>query len=169
MHTLDPLETTRLVRASLATLPAHYRGCVMCALAGGHDEKLLVKRLAGATVVLDRFAARRAHLLVVIDRHAEKVGELDWPAWEKLQRAAWEASRALEAVLKPKRIYVAALGASKALEKSWPHLHLHVVPLDDDGESARPARVFSWSEALYGYEDGEAEALAEQLRAAWPH
>jgi len=169
MHTLDPLETTLEVRRSLAALPSRYRGCVMCALADGHDQKLLVKRCAGATVVLDRFAARRAHLLVVLDRHAEKVGELDWPAWEKLQRAAWEASRALEAVLKPKRIYVAALGAARALEKSWPHLHLHLVPLDDEGEAARPARVFSWSEALHGYEPGEAEALAQALRDVWPH
>lgn len=37
----------------------------------------------------------------------------------------------------------------------------------DTDERARPAHVFSWSAGVVVYEDGEAAALAERLRAAW--
>lgn len=169
MRIEDAEEITRRVAEAAADIPARFDGCVMCAIAEGvKDGELVVAREPGAVAVLDRFAARRGHLLVILESHEEHVARLEWPAWERLQRLAWQGSRALEAVLAPRRIFVAALGSSSAIAKSFPHVHLHVVPLQEDGELARPARVFSWSSGVHVYEPGEAEALVSELRAAWP-
>jgi hypothetical protein len=46
---------------------------------------------------------------------------------------------------------------------------VHVLPLYETGEGARPAHVFSWSAGVLVYEDEEARDLAARLRAAWPH
>lgn len=167
MRVVDAEELTRRITA--CELPECFRGCVMCAIAGGaKDSELVVRREPGAIVVVDRFAASRGHLLVILERHEEDIASLPWPSWERMQRLAWESSRALDLHLKPRRIFVAALGSATASAKSFPHLHLHVVPLHEDGESARPAHVFSWSRGVHVYEPGEAEALVSGLRDAWP-
>jgi len=50
---------------------------------------------------------------------------------------------------------------------SFPHFHIHVLPVYDTDERARPAHVFSWSAGVLVYEDDEAHALSERLREAW--
>jgi diadenosine tetraphosphate (Ap4A) HIT family hydrolase len=50
---------------------------------------------------------------------------------------------------------------------SFPHFHIHVLPVYDTDARARPAHVLSWSAGVLVYEDAEAAALAERLRAAW--
>lgn len=51
---------------------------------------------------------------------------------------------------------------------SFPHFHVHVLPVYETGDGARPAHVFSWSAGVLVYEDAEAGELARTLRAAWP-
>ena len=167
MRVVDAEEITRCVTAS--EMPDRFHGCVMCAIAEGEkDAALIVRREPGAIVVLDRFAASRGHLLVILESHEEDIASVAWPAWQRMQRLAWESSRALERCLSPRRIFVAALGSATPSAKSFPHLHLHVVPLHEDGEKARPAHVFSWSRGVHVYEPQEAEALVAELRDAWP-
>ena len=168
MHILDADEATRQVEASVAALPPQFQGCVMCALARGDDDATVICRTPLATVVLDRFASTRGHLLVVLNDHHEQLMRLEWRLYEAVQRLAWEASRAIERVLDPCRVYVAALGSPSQLAKSYPHLHLHVVPIFEDGESARPARVFSWTQGVLIYEPHEARTLAAELASNWP-
>jgi diadenosine tetraphosphate (Ap4A) HIT family hydrolase len=154
------------------------RGCVMCALARGErDRALVVREEEHAVVVLDRYAASRGHLLVVVRPHVERVADLRLPHHLEIQRTVWQANVLVEQVLRPRRVYSATLGSSSpagaapntpSLATSFPHLHVHVVPVHEDGEDARPAVVFSWSASLWLYEDAEAETLASELRAAWP-
>lgn len=143
--------------------------CVMCELAAGtRDAELVVHRDADAVVLLDRFAAAPGHLLVVLARHVEHVAALPLDTYQRVQALAWRACRLLDAELAPRRTFVASLGASTPLPTTFPHFHLHVVPLTEDGEAARPARVFSWSEGVWVFESrDEAVALAERLRRAW--
>ena len=49
------------------------------------------------------------------------------------------------------------------LPTSYAHAHVHVVPVDEVDERARPAAVFSWSSGVVVYEPGEGEALAAEL------
>jgi diadenosine tetraphosphate (Ap4A) HIT family hydrolase len=85
-----------------------------------------------------------------------------------LQGLAHEASVALQQALSPLRIFTAVLGRTTPLPNSYPHLHVHVVPVYECDERARPARVLSWSEGVVVYDDVEAAALTAELRACWP-
>ena len=121
-----------------------------------------------AVAMLDRFATRRGHVVVVLRRHAEAIAELPWEEYAAVQRLAWEASRALTTALAPVRVYVAALGATRRIATSFPHHHVHVIPLMDGGEIDRPASVLTWANGVHVYEAGEMAALSERLRDAWP-
>ena len=143
--------------------------CVMCELASGQrDAALMIHRDETATVLLDRFAAAPGHLLIVLAAHVEHVAQLPLETYLHTQKLAWRACRALEATLAPRRTYVASFGSSAPLPTSFPHFHLHAVPIAEDGEHARPAKVFSWAEGVWVFEsDEEAAALAARLRRAW--
>jgi len=144
-------------------------GCVMCALverSAGRAE--LLAESEHGVALLDRFGSRVGHTLIVSRRHVEDTSSLGWPAYADLQGLAYDASLALERELSPARIFVAVLGASAQLPMSFPHFHVHVLPVYETGEGARPAAVFSWTSGVLVYEDEEARALAERLRAAWP-
>jgi diadenosine tetraphosphate (Ap4A) HIT family hydrolase len=142
--------------------------CVMCALAEQRDAALVLKDDPCGSVVLDRFGNRAGHLLVISKRHTEHVTQLSWHEYSALQRLAYEASQALERVLAPRRVYIAALGSSEALPMTFSHFHLHVVPVLEDDERPRPAQVFSWSEGVVTYEPEQAQELVSGLRRAWP-
>jgi diadenosine tetraphosphate (Ap4A) HIT family hydrolase len=156
-----------LARAS-AQLPARFAGCAMCALsAEGAEGVEVLAANAAAVVVLDAFWARRGHMLVVLRRHVESIAALPWEEYAAVQRLAWEAARAAERALGARRIYVAALGSVTPLPTTFPHHHVHVIPLHDGGEADRPARVLTWSEGVGVYAEGEAEEMAAMLRRAW--
>ena len=155
---------------ALAAIEAATSGsCVMCELGSGRrDAAFQIHRDEIATVLLDRFAAAPGHLLVVLAAHVELVAHVPLETYLHTQRLAWQACRALEATLAPRRTFVASFGAAAPLPTSFPHFHLHVVPIAEDGENARPAKVFSWAEGVWVFEsDAEAQALAGRLRAAW--
>src|SRR5947208_3500006 len=97
-----------------AEIPPRFGGCAMCAMASGHPDDL--ELLAGnehAVAVLDRYASRRGHMLVVLRRHAEAVSELSWDEYAATQRLVWEGSRTLDRALAPKRVYAAILGSAR--------------------------------------------------------
>ncbi|MBK9264438.1 MAG: HIT family protein [Polyangiaceae bacterium] len=169
MPYIDKPSALAKVEAEAASWTARYDGCAMCAMVDGmpHD----VERLAESPVaiaVLDRYATRPGHLLVILRRHVESISSLSWEEYAGVQRLSWEAARALEKVCQPRRIFVAALGAPKKRINSFPHHHVHVIPVDSDGEDARPARVLSWEFGVYVYDEGEARSMGDALRAAWP-
>lgn len=142
-------------------------GCAMCQLADpahAPDDVALVSE--HAVVRLDRFGASHGHLLVVLRGHETRAEALAWEPYEAMQRAAWRASRAVAAVLRPRRVWTAALGAPEPLPMSFPHCHVHVIPVHEGGEAARPARVLSWTNGVVVYDDGEALALVHALREA---
>ncbi|MBX3189088.1 MAG: HIT family protein [Labilithrix sp.] len=150
--------------------------CAMCKLAkhgdDTNDEALRVREEDHAIVVLDRYASTRGDLLVILREHVERITDLPLATHLEVQRLVFEAHATLEELFAPRRIYSATLGSSSEPEAnppamSFPHLHVHVIPVHDDGESARPAAVFSWTAGVWLYDEGEAEQLARELRAAW--
>src|SRR5262245_4793495 len=148
-----------------ARLAAEHRpGCRMCAMA---VEQNAIASTEHAVAVLDRFASRPGHVLVLLRRHEERIAALAWDEYADVQRLAWEMTRAIETALAPRRIYVAALGSAAPLVTSFPHVHFHVVPLADGGEADRPAAVFTWTNGIYVFDDADEEAaLVAKLRAA---
>jgi diadenosine tetraphosphate (Ap4A) HIT family hydrolase len=143
-------------------------GCVMCALANGGARSVLVRESTHGAVLLDRFGSRYGHLLVIAKKHIEQASALDWTVYVDLQRLVFDATRVIDDCFKPARVFTATLGASAELLQTYPHYHVHVIPVYETDERARPARVLSWSEGVVVYEDAEAVAICEELRHGWP-
>jgi diadenosine tetraphosphate (Ap4A) HIT family hydrolase len=142
--------------------------CLPCELvARARAESTALAENEHAVVLLNRFAQRRGHLMVWLKRHQEHVHELAWPVYQAMHQLGYEACRALHGALQPVRVYSAVLGSTAVIGNSYAHLHIHVIPVFERDDRARPARVFSWSEGIVIYEDGEAAALRDTLRAHW--
>jgi len=168
LRVIEKREALQLLEQHTRELLNDRQGCVMCALVERRDRTLTLQENESGVVLLDRFGSRPGHLLVVSRKHVESVSDFRWQEFSELQRLGFDACRVLERTLGPKRVYMAALGASTALSTSFPHYHLHVVPIHDDDERARPAQVFSWSSGIVVYEGTEAPELVATLRRAWP-
>lgn len=151
---------------ALSAIAAEPRArCRMCTFA---DDPEPIAESEHALVIPDRYASRPGHVLVVARRHEERVAGLAWDEYASIQRLVWDACRALEATYAPRRIYVAALGSADAIDTSFPHVHVHVVPLADGGELDRPANVFTWVHGVYVFESADEErAMRDRLRAAF--
>jgi histidine triad (HIT) family protein len=144
-----------------------FGGCVMCRLGSPLNAHDWIADSEHGVVVLDGYGATRGHLLVISKGHVERTSQLTWDVYSDLQRLVWQSTRVVEQELKPRRVYVAALGASEQLPMSFPHYHCHVVPVYEAGDAARPSNVFSWSGGVERYSQEEAQKLAERLRGAW--
>jgi diadenosine tetraphosphate (Ap4A) HIT family hydrolase len=160
---------------ALAELEAHRQqllgndqSCVMCALAQGRAEPSPLLETEHAVVVLDRFAQRRGHLLVISKVHVEAVSQIGWELYLHIQRLVYDARLALDRALSPLQIYTGIFGATAPVPMSFAHFHVHVIPIFEDDERARPARVLSWSEGVVVYDELEAESLRDQIVKAWP-
>ncbi len=160
---------------ALARLAEHKRAlltggatCVMCALAKAGSGSGRIAESRHAVVMLDRFACRYGHLMVIPRAHFERGTELDWEVFVDVQRLVFEAAHAVEACFKPARVFTATLGAAAELPMTYSHYHVHVIPVVETDERARPARVLSWSEGVVVYADDEAARICRELVAAWP-
>jgi diadenosine tetraphosphate (Ap4A) HIT family hydrolase len=140
----------------------------MCALAAGRGRPAPLVETEQAVVVLDRFARRRGHLLVIAKAHVEGTREVSWDLHLRLARLTFEAARALDRALCPVQIYTATLGAVVPLPMSFAHYHTHVIPVPEADERARPARVLTWEEGVTVNDELEANELRAQIRAVWP-
>lgn len=169
---VDKSEALALLELEREALLGKGDGCVLCALVRrareGVNPNLLAENEHGVAL-LDRFASRRGHVLIVARRHVERTAELGFVTYSELQRLAYEASIAIERSLAPVRSFIAVLGASEPVPMSFPHFHVHVLPVYETGEAARPANVFSWTTSgIVIYDDGDARELVAKLRSNWP-
>lgn len=148
------------------------RGCVMCALVTRAAGKPAVPELLAenehGVALLDRFGSTLGHVLVIARQHVLDTAELPWPVYSELQRLNYEACCALRRAFMPARVFSAILGASAELPMSFPHFHIHAIPIYETDERARPAHVLSWSTGVLAYEASEFSQLSEQIRVAWP-
>jgi histidine triad (HIT) family protein len=167
-RTVQKPEALELLEQNRRELLPSGDGCMMCALVRRSNESFeLLRESEHGVALLDRFGSREGHIIVISRRHVEDTSQLPWETYSDLQRLAYEASAALRRAFNPARIFIAILGASTELPMSFPHFHIHVLPVYETDERARPAFVFSWSAGVLVYEDREARELAERLRSAW--
>lgn len=142
------------------------RACVMCALAQQAGPPATIARGQWSKVIASRYPRAWGHLLVVLDAHVTRFSDLSAPQWAEATELARLAARLLERLEEPARCYVASLGAGRVgIPMSSPHLHLHVIPVDDPDVS--PARMLSWDDGVWAAEPQEWEALFERLRHGW--
>lgn len=167
MRLLDKADALLALEAEASALAAE-NACLPCALlVSGRQATDGIAQSAHGVVMVNRFACRQRHLLVLSRRHVEHIHDLSWEEYSDLQRLAFDAVRVLQTRFRPARVYTAVLGSSTPLPMSYPHLHVHVVPVDETDERARPARVFTWSEGVVVYDAADAARLAAELRPLW--
>jgi diadenosine tetraphosphate (Ap4A) HIT family hydrolase len=135
--------------------------CVFCSIVAGDEEASFVHEGERAVAFLDIAPASEGHLLVVPRRHAPSLAELadeDAAAMLPLARRAAAALRRSSVRCDGVNLWLAD---GEVAGQDVFHVHLHVVPrFAGDGvrlvaDFDRPER-----EAL--------DAVAEQVRAAWP-
>jgi len=138
-------------------------GCVPCALARSAEP---LAENDHAVAVLSRYPVRWGHTLIVLRQHLTSLDAVSPEIWAGASALAHASGRALERALAPNRCYVAALGTGvSGLPMSFPHLHLHVIPVAPD---ARPSEVLTWRDGVF---DGTTEEWAELrglVLGAWP-
>jgi diadenosine tetraphosphate (Ap4A) HIT family hydrolase len=140
----------------------------MCALLSGDAGPVFTLVEDSAHVaMLSRYALRPGHAIVVPRQHATTFSELSSACWIDVSRVAHRVACAIERTLAPARCYVASLGtASDDVLISTPHLHLHVIPVDDP--SLRPHQVLTWANGVYVGLDEDWADLRDRLRASMP-
>ncbi|MFO0611752.1 MAG: HIT family protein [Polyangiaceae bacterium] len=145
------------------------RGCPMCGTARG--ERPTWHRLGEsehAVAVLDRLATTRGHSIVIAKRHVERVRDFTREEYLDLQALVRDMTERLEEKLEPTRVYIASLGSPTARPTTFPHIHFHLVPIFGTDDHWRPARIFTWQEGGWIYDDAEAAAHADTLRLPIP-
>lgn len=139
---------------------------MVCALVKAEHTHVRASR--HAVCVLDRYGARPRHLLVLSKVHLESLSATSWEVHQDMARMAWEAGCVLEKTGHAKKVYLAQLGVVVDRLTSFAHAHVHVVPLDEIDERARPAVVFSWTSGVFVYDDDdEAQDVARSLARSW--
>lgn len=103
--------------------------CIFCdarAAAGG--EALVVHRGQRAFVILNKFPYNNGHLMVVPDRHASRLAELDRAELTELMALCQLSERALARVYAPQGFNVGLNLGRPAGAGIEDHLHVHLVP-----------------------------------------
>lgn len=136
----------------------------MCALVHGERAHAKIAENEHAVALLERFPCRRGDVVVVLREHAERIERLPRASFLGLQSLVHDVGRALDRALSPVRLYVCSLGSATQRVNSFPHVHLHVIPLFDGGEADRPAEVLTWSNGVFVYDEAEEMELAAKLR-----
>lgn len=138
----------------------------MCGVAAGERDEAKIDETAHAVAVLERFPCRRGHAVIVLREHEERIEHLPLPIWLELHELAHRVAQRIDRELRPVRTFVCALGSATQRVNSFPHVHLHVIPLYDGGEADRPAEVLTWSNGVFVYDPEEEAALVRALKLA---
>jgi histidine triad (HIT) family protein len=134
------------------------KGCVFCALLAG-SELRPVYRDADVAAFLDHAPVMPGHTLVVPTAHYDSLDDVPdealVPIFSVVRRVSIAQQKALGAE--------GSLTLSNTkISQSVPHVHVHVVPRRKGDSLFSPGRPF-WMRRKYSA--GEAEAIAEKLRA----
>jgi ATP adenylyltransferase len=104
-------------------------GCIFCdALQPGEQTSLVVHRAQRSFVILNKFPYNNGHLMIVPNRHAARLSELDGADLLEMMQLAQATERALTAVYQPHAFNMGINLGRPAGAGIADHLHLHVVP-----------------------------------------
>jgi histidine triad (HIT) family protein len=140
--------------------------CLMCELIERVSPEDRLAESADCLVMMSRYPRAWGHLLVVPRVHTTSFRHLDDRTWAEISSLAARAARALESTLEPARCYVASLGtAATDIPMSSPHLHVHVIPVQDPEVS--PSRMLSWDAGVWEGSAQEWSDLRVRLSEGW--
>jgi histidine triad (HIT) family protein len=131
--------------------------CLFCDIVAGKAGAEVVLDEPDVVGFLDVRPVFKGHTLLVPREHVDTLLDLPEPLVVPLFTAAQRVAAAMTSALGAQGTFVAM---NNVVSQSVPHLHVHVVPrTKGDG-----LRGFFWPRTKY--DDGEAAAYGEKLRAA---
>lgn len=141
--------------------------CLMCAVLEGRVGGLYtVFEDERVVLMLPRYVRCWGHVAVVPKAHVVTFEECGDELWIHIQSVAFRASRMIESLRAPKRVYNTSTGSNtRELTQTSRHIHVHVIPVDS--EEDRPSDVFTWSNGIWVGEHDEWVALRDEYRAWW--
>jgi ATP adenylyltransferase len=106
------------------------KGCLLCRLAAPTDDRanLILERGRGWFVVINRFPYTTGHVMVVCDRHVERMGDFEPGEGAEMVRLLARCERAIARAYEPDGINVGANLGQSAGAGIVGHFHMHVVP-----------------------------------------
>jgi diadenosine tetraphosphate (Ap4A) HIT family hydrolase len=117
------------------------------------------------TIVLSKYPRTWGQTMVLLNTHKTSITEVSAIEWEELMQGVRKAALMIESTLKPKRCYIASLGATENLPNTCPHLHFNILPIYN--EEDKPSTIFTWQDGVYSGTDPEWENLYKELKWAF--
>jgi ATP adenylyltransferase len=114
-------------------MSGHKSGCLFCDLArveaAAEDrEHYILERGEHCYVIVNRYPYTTGHVMVVCNRHVERMGELRPEESTEMWELMGKCERALDEAYKPDGINIGANLGRSAGAGIVGHLHLHLVP-----------------------------------------
>jgi diadenosine tetraphosphate (Ap4A) HIT family hydrolase len=134
--------------------------CALCALCA--QPGYVLAEGPHCITLLPQYARRWGHVMILLREHITTYQKLSVEAWTEANVMALTAAQTIERTLSPLRCYVASLGSAMEHPMTFPHLHLHVIPVY--GTTDTPSTILTTREGVLTAEAHEWEALWEQLR-----
>ena len=105
-------------------------GCLFCALRkkGDDAERYVLERGRHAFLVLNAFPYTTGHVMLVCNRHVERVGDFNAREGEEMVPLLARCERAIAAVYAPDGVNIGANLGRSAGAGVVGHFHLHLVP-----------------------------------------
>ena len=140
--------------------------CALCALARrprGPDYCL--EETEHCIAFLPQYARNWGHVMILFREHSTTYCELTADQWASANTLVLKAAKAAEKVLDPVRCYIASLGAAVEHPMTFPHLHMHMVPVYSMTDT--PSSIFTTKDGVLTADAAEFNALYQRLRDAW--
>jgi len=143
--------------------------CLMCSIIERQvGQVYAIHEDDTSLVMLPRYVRRWGHVMIVPKEHITNFTAASAALWAETSALAHRAAQMVEAVMHPKRCYMASTGSSAGeLTQTSRHLHVHVIPLYTADD--RPSDIFSWSAGVYVGEPTEWHDLQRRYVDAWAH
>jgi len=104
-------------------------GCLFCEIQKREDKDVMIlKRGEHWFVILNSFPYTSGHVMVVANRHFEKLSEITEEEGRELITLLKECEKAIDEVYKPDGINVGVNRGSSAGAGIVGHIHFHIVP-----------------------------------------
>jgi diadenosine tetraphosphate (Ap4A) HIT family hydrolase len=154
---------TLISKAEAAARIAQAQGehaCALCALCA--RPRYVLAEGSHCIALLPQYARRWGHVMILFREHITTYQRLSVEAWTEANVMALAMAQTIERALSPLRCYVASLGAAIEHPMTFPHLHLHVIPIYDATDT--PSTVLTTKDGVLTGEEHEWETLFLELR-----
>jgi len=140
-----------------STPPGHDLACIFCLIVSGTAPCVWLAETETSLAFMDIHPANDGHCLVIPKEHFETVFEIPPDIFAALGRLTVRVATAVHEVLRPPGLSLVQANGGAA-HQTVPHLHIHILPRqDDDG------LLLNWDRTKEGESTRIAE-VAEQIR-----